>query len=474
MHGNEAAHADHVAVLALRLFDATAELVGAPADDRPLLEAACRLHEVGYAANPRRHGRTGYDIIRREGLRGFPDVARGDIAAAIFLHPTQRRVPTNRGLTRRLRKSSRASRIAAYLRIADGLDTAHVQDAAIVGVRRTGRAIRVRVACGGDALAIAGAERKAGLWREIFPADIQFVRDPRPPAPLLAADLPIVEAARRLLYVSYRSLQIHAAGALDATDHRPLHATRVSIRRMRAVLRLFRKPLESTSAVRVRRDLRRLNAALGEVRDLDVWIDLLTDRTLRPQLVASARGRRFIDFQMELRRLQQATVRRHLTGASFSAFQVRVGRLLRIELPRLLRTSPVGALERIGRRAFAKGLDQVLDLADLRHAHSLSKQHRLRIALRRLRFLADMFGEMLGPVISVLGKRARAIERSLGRLRDAALALERARSVGPSPPRLLMQSLERCRVRAVTELGSSWKRFAQPRFLDKARRRLES
>jgi len=86
-HGNEQAHAAHVASLALSLFDATADFLDVPAEDRPLLEAACRLHEVGYGGSPRRHARAGYEIVRDERLEGFTSSALDDIAAAIYLHP---------------------------------------------------------------------------------------------------------------------------------------------------------------------------------------------------------------------------------------------------------------------------------------------------------------------------------------------------------------------------------------------------
>jgi CHAD domain-containing protein len=293
------------------------------------------------------------------------------------------------------------------------------------------------------------------------------------PAPLLTVDLPVIEGARRLLYLGFSSLLANVHGARDATDREGLHKARVGIRRMRAVLRAFRKPLKSTSAVRIERDLQQLNAALGDVRDLDVWIDLLTGKTLRQQLARHPRGMRFIDHQVELRRLQHATVRRHLGGASFAALQARVGRLLRIELPKLLQTTPPGSLGLLGRRALAKNLRQALDLAELRHARSLEKQHRLRIALRRVRYLGDSFAELLEPSVGALVKRIHSVEWALGRLRDTDLAFARIRREGPSPPRLLVRRLELRRKKAAAELATAWQRLAKPGFLAAVRRKLK-
>jgi len=476
-YGNEEAHAEHVTSLALIIFDATAGLLGVPAEDRPLLEATCRLHEIGWGVNPRRHARMGYEIVRREGLQGFTDSARNEIAAAIFLHPARISAATDRVLWRRSNALQRARRLAAYLRIADGLDAAHIQDAAIVTVRKTGRTICLCVACHGFSPGLARAGRKTDLWRQIFPIELKIVRATRRsgrPISLLTVDMPEIEGARRRLFLGFSNLLASVHGALDGTDREHLHSTRVCIRRMRAVLRAFRKPLKTTSAARIEHDLQQLNAALGNARDLDVWIDLLTGKTLRQQLAAHPRGVRFVDHQIELRRLQQSTVRRHLGGASFAALQVRIGRLLRIELPQLLQTTAPGSLNLLGRRALAENLREALDLAEFRQARSLKKQHRLRIALRRVRYLGDSFAELLDPSVGSLVKRIHAVEWALGRLRDTDLAFARIRREGPSPPRLLVRRLDLRRKKATAELATAWRRLNQRGFLAGVRRKLKA
>jgi CHAD domain-containing protein len=476
-HGNEQAHTGHVTALALDLFDETAGFLAVPAEDRPLLEAACRLHEIGYSTSPRRHARAGYEIVRSEGLQGFTSSARDDIAAAIYLHPARPGAAADRLLERRLRASPRARRLTAYLRIADGLDAAHLQDTAIVAVRKMARTLCLHVACHDSSPGLAQAERKADLWHQVFPVKLQFVRAARPPGgtlPLLTPDLPVVEGARRLLFVGFISVLANVHGALDGTDPEALHKARVGIRRMRAVLRAFRKPLKPTSASRIDRDLQHLNGVLGDVRDLDVWIDLLTGKTLQQQLATHPHGKRYVDHQVALRQLQQATVRRHLGGASFAALQARIGRLLRIELPQLVPTSSAGSLALYGRLVLAKNLRQALDLAQFRRARSLEKLHRLRIALRRVRYLGAAFAEILGPSVGAMVKRIHGVEAALGRLRDTELAFARIRREGPAPPRLLVLRLEHRRTKAVAELASAWQKLAQPGFLAGVRRKLES
>jgi exopolyphosphatase/guanosine-5'-triphosphate,3'-diphosphate pyrophosphatase len=78
---NEEPHARHVASLALRLFDRLANRCALHRSDRRLLEAACRLHDIGYSIDPRDHARVGARIILGVGLYGFTKQEASLIAA---------------------------------------------------------------------------------------------------------------------------------------------------------------------------------------------------------------------------------------------------------------------------------------------------------------------------------------------------------------------------------------------------------
>jgi CHAD domain-containing protein len=140
----------------------------------------------------------------------------------------------------------------------------------------------------------------------------------------------------------------------------------------------------------------------------------------------------------------------------------------------LVPTSSAGSLALYGRLVLAKNLRQALDLAQFRRARSLEKLHRLRIALRRVRYLGAAFAEILGPSVGAMVKRIHGVEAALGRLRDTELAFARIRREGPAPPRLLVLRLEHRRTKAVAELASAWQKLAQPGFLAGVRRKLES
>ncbi len=70
-YDNEDVHSEHVTALALRLFDHTRAALDLPAGGRRLLEAAARLHDVGYSVDPVHHLLASAEIVAKEGIKGF-------------------------------------------------------------------------------------------------------------------------------------------------------------------------------------------------------------------------------------------------------------------------------------------------------------------------------------------------------------------------------------------------------------------
>jgi CHAD domain-containing protein len=402
---NENAHTEHVAALALQLFDATRATLRLPASDRPLLEAAGRLHDVGYSVDADLHPLVSRSIVLREGLTGFTDKQRAGIANIIPLHAGS------------VGRASRPARcLGAFLRIADGLDYSHAQDASIVNVRRAGKTFIVTVRCDAFPHNRARADLKADLWRSVFPVELKFVAPARE-RQRLPADL------RRLLWVQWKTMLVNVDGAMAGETAAPLHDFRVALRRARVLLRMLPRrirPLE--------RGLARLGDALSTARDADVWIELLRRVGVTGQ---------FLERELAWRQRQQRVVARVLRGAPFAALRRRMNQFLRVEPPKTA-VIPPGALDeqlqRLRRRT--KG----------RRARSADELHELRIALRRARYVAEFTGR------DALAQRLRACERPLGRVHDIDNGLAR-----PALPAALVKRLHRLRRKHLRAMTQAWK-----------------
>ena len=320
---------------------------------------------------------------------------------------------------------------------------------------------------------MAGRPQAAAPWHESFPADYDLRRvQVAAPASILEAALPVHEGVRRLAGPFHQSLLANVEGAVIGSDSRALHDLRIAIRRVRSVLRAFWRPLRKTSVKRVDGDLKNLNRCLGPVRDLDVWIEFCEKQAVAGQFSNHRLWPKFIAFQKELRTMHRATVRRHLRGSGFAALRARVDRFLEAELPAAGRaaSAPLGPA---ARRAILKSLRRALKLGGLRHSRVPEELHDLRIELRRLRYFCGFFGDMLGPSVKKLSRRAHRVERVLGEMRDADLALARVTREGPRPPRLLVAELRRLARADAAVVDAEWVRLADPGFISTVRRELK-
>jgi len=176
----EAPHARQVQRLALQLFDALGERLGAEAADRQTLSDAALLHEIGYHINYNKHHKHSYHLILHADLLGVPPAEQVAIANVARYHrgAAPKRKHRNFGaLDRSLRR--RIERLAALLRVADGFDRGHVGAVRDVKVRWLERAIRITAVPAPDAsslrLELWGASRKSGLLAELAGLPVEVV-----------------------------------------------------------------------------------------------------------------------------------------------------------------------------------------------------------------------------------------------------------------------------------------------------------
>lgn len=462
---NESVHTEHVTALALKLFDRTHARLKIAAADRSLLEAAARLHDVGYSIDPLHHVEVSARLILQQGLRGTRETQLPLIAGIMVLHGGKLaellRHPLLEELTEAQRQ--RVLRLGAFLRLADGLDYGHIQNASITGVRPAEKEMEVRVTSPLFSHNLTRADRKADLWRRVFPLGIKLVADIAPARPLLTPDLPPVEAARRLLSFHYKTILANLDKAIDGGDLEPLHRIRVASHRMRVLLQVFRKCLPQESPKFIDDALNELGRELGPARDLDVWIDFLRTDAARQPLAASRLWQPFLHYQLRRRYLQDATVRRSLRGAHFGALRHHVARLLRAELPQLLETAPrsKGMLEPLARKKFAKAVRRIRKQAHLRHSTASAKLHRLRGTMRQARYLGEFFACLLDPGEQKLTRRLHDVEQALARIHDIDVALELFLPEGPPAPNALVRQLSKQRQEFLEDFARSWKRLGE-------------
>jgi exopolyphosphatase/guanosine-5'-triphosphate,3'-diphosphate pyrophosphatase len=451
-YDNEDVHTEHVTALALWLFDHTRAALDLPAGGRRLLEAAARLHDVGYSVDPVHHVQASAEIVSEDGIKGFSRPECEQIIQIMLRHS---------GKVSPDSAPKRVLQLAAFLRIGDGLDYSHAQTARIVSTRRAQRTIRVTVRSDAFPQCLMRADRKADLWRAVFPYDIQFVaaaaKDGRDP--LVRPDMHVIEAARRLVWIQFKTILANVDGAVAGETSEPVHDIRVATRRMRTLLRAFRKHLPDGPRQEIEDMLAEISEELGPVRDLDEWVNLLESAPIGAAVKRSRLFPAYLQHHQQQRQLVRATVRRCFRGPHFASQRLKVNRLLREELLRLIKTEPPGSLPKLAAKQLDKAMRRVAKDERLRHSRSPRKLHQLRITLRKARYLAEFFGLVLGPDTVKLAKRLHGVERVLGRIHDIDLGMEHLTREGPLPPRAIAVYLQQQRERNLAALEKEWRRF---------------
>ncbi len=171
---SEPAHALQVAKLALELFDQLAFVHGLRQSQRELLEAAAYLHDIGWSRGAKAHHKSSMQMILDSPLPGW---TREEILliANIARYHTKAIPKPSHEMFAALSEANQeiVCKLAAILRVADGLDRSH--EAIVQGLqcRREDDQFKLTLFCRGRLGAEQyGFERKRDLFESVFGASI--------------------------------------------------------------------------------------------------------------------------------------------------------------------------------------------------------------------------------------------------------------------------------------------------------------
>lgn len=163
-------HALAVARFALQLFDETSAVHKLGPDSRLLLEVAALLHDIGEFVNLSDHNKHTLYLIQSTPIVGLSQNQREIVANVARYHrrafPTEKHEPYRRLSSK---DQVRTAKMAALLRLANGLDTSH--GARLRGFRTEVRKPRFRMwleAEGDVMLESWTLERRADLFEQVF------------------------------------------------------------------------------------------------------------------------------------------------------------------------------------------------------------------------------------------------------------------------------------------------------------------
>jgi CHAD domain-containing protein len=333
-------------------------------------------------------------------------------------------------------------------------------------------------------------------WLETPPVD-----PPSPPAPppepthlerlmehfsarrspgLLAAE-PLAEAGRKVIGYHFVQMLKHEPGTRLGEDPEELHDMRVATRRMRAAFEVFAPAFKDRPVRRLLKELRQAGRSLGQVRDLDVFIEKARhyqeglpaeDQAGFEPVIAAWQAERSVRRLALTAYLDSRDYQRFLRD--FAAFLDTPGagaRPLPAPAPALVsHTAPALIYERLG---LVRGFEPLLEQA------SVEQLHALRIECKKLRYTLEFFREALGSQAKDVIEAVKLLQDHLGDLNDAVVAtallgeqlagweaaqldrpLAERLNAGPLAAYLASRHAERHQLQG--GVAAAWKRFNQP------------
>ncbi|MCX7000989.1 MAG: HD domain-containing protein [Candidatus Sumerlaeota bacterium] len=170
-------HMRQVARLSVVLFDGLSPLHRLDTEERFLLEAAAIVHDVGFLIDEKNHHKESFRAIMNADFPGL-DEERKTIIALLARYHRQTKPKMKHKYFAALPpvKRKHVQKLAAILRIADGLDRSHTNAVSRVsckiGESDVAFILHVRVNSSAELYA---AQKKASLFEEVFSRHVIFL-----------------------------------------------------------------------------------------------------------------------------------------------------------------------------------------------------------------------------------------------------------------------------------------------------------
>jgi CHAD domain-containing protein len=256
-----------------------------------------------------------------------------------------------------------------------------------------------------------------------------------PERPNVQPDDLMSEGGRKVLAFHFGKMLTRQAEVLASDDSEAVHQMRVATRRLRSTLRIFRPYYRQSALKPFRAALKQTAELLGNVRDLDVYREHLT-RYAKEQPSARRRELRLIDAQLgERHAALRAELCDHLTSTAYNDFlsdfatflktPFAAARELSDDQPtpcRICEVAPRLIYEQYG---VVRAYEPHLATA------SPERLHALRIEVKRLRYLIEAFGEVLGTQAEIVVDACKRMQDFLGELQDAKVAAQLSQTYLP-------------------------------------------
>lgn len=216
-------------------------------------------------------------------------------------------------------------------------------------------------------------------------------------------------------------LESQIQGAAQASDIEYVHKMRVTSRRIRAAISVYKQCLPKNQQTRWREEIRSITQSLGTARDLDVQINFLEQYMATLTKQKEKCGIEYlITVYREHRAMLQPDVVKHLQQLKASGVLEELHDFcVQIQSDNPIRTIQSFPTYQTAQKQIKSRLNEFLSLENyVQQEDATKKHHEMRIAAKRLRYTMELFNDLYGknldPYISVM----KQFQDHLGEIHD--------------------------------------------------------
>jgi CHAD domain-containing protein len=481
---DDQAHNEHVRDLALILFDRTRLLHELNESSRRVMEKAALFHHYSPGSIKKKDEpvRALRKVLQKQLAPEMKEEELEALAVIIATHQGKIKRKDYNRLNISPAQQREALTVASLLRIASGLDDSRSQSTTIQQVEPEREQIWV-VVDGPHAAADASvAQHNARLWKKIGYPQTRMLESAEAAKKLLPYPSPtettgitatdtLAEAGRKVMCFHFARMLANEKGTRLGEDIEALHDMRVAARRLRAAFEVFGEAFETGALKGYLKGLRATGRALGNVRDLDVFMEKArTYQATLPEDQQPGLEPLFLEWEAQRKRARSEMLafldsqEYHSFKRQFNIFLHTPGAGARLSsgnepLPRLVcELAPVLIYTRL---AAVRAFDPFIAGAPIERLHAL------RIEFKQLRYAVEYFREVLAKQAEDIITELRGLQDHLGDLNDAHVAsqmietfiLEQADQENVDVMRAYLTARQEERRRLLESFPARWEQF---------------
>ena len=231
----------------------------------------------------------------------------------------------------------------------------------------------------------------------------------------------------RIVSKQAKAMAEEVDGVRESTDIEYIHRMRVATRRLRSALRIFDDCFGRKAHKKIVKDIRDVTRALGEARDLDVQLELLSEEAPKYKTVRLAPGIKRLQLRLGQRRTK---AQEHVVAAMDELEQDQViEELLAWAEPLIGNVGEVylysPALYQLAFDGVQTQIAELLSHEEYIHdPANVTQLHEMRISAKRLRYTLEAFEDLYGKALKTYINQVKKLQDLLGTIHDADVWME--------------------------------------------------